>query len=904
MSVSVVRNGAPLGSPNGKDDKLPPFGGRKSKKTPVEGLQFYHRWNADDFVGKYHKAKFANPYMATPGTTIVLEEARERKKKADVDRFEGDLAARVKMRANRQKVRNETTRLRVDLEMKTMLGVPMDTAENILAAKEEECRPKKQNPDTPHAIRKFRENCAQGNYAYISYALVNGFKSINAQDPVTGDTPLQLAVRRGDMDTIKELIKYCAEPNFRNNLGLSAQHEAWAFWKFHHNRTKEEREAQEQKTYDILYSMFKMGGFVDAQTSDGETALHMACRLGPIKVVLLCLAFKANPNIRTKVKVTPSGEEIGGLTPWDFAAMHGRHETCQLLECWNNIKHQTVLNDFIVVWRSFLKDYEAVITENKEAKKILFELNMDMSVAKVTREEERAKVKDAGIPIDDLLLRQTLKAKQESGNIKPKPWERKEWEEFKEACEDAGMLDHLSEEDQELKKIALESKALMEKMSGADERKKKEAEQKAKALEEMTPAQIANARLPSLNKKAPRPRTGGDSISASRLSGSGSPTNLSLGADKNDSGLQDSRLNKSSRATSPVQEGASTPVEVRGDEQSGRVARDEKAPTTSGFLDALDQGQKEWEMANAKEVKNYRSKHIRPNSAVGKRRKESADSVLMDATFLRYTRRPSTASSIMLSQRTPEAPLDGTEEEQSPLRYITDQGQEYELMAKQRGKNMRKALGFQTNRPPTTPMGDYNTGEILGKLKKRDALFHRLASKPLTEREAAEQYVKEQMTKKNKEASEAIVASEIDMVNGRSRFIESVAVPPVRKESAIRAIVENQKKADHAAKMKKLGLHGASGEAAMQDLQQQLMDEASGIENKPTEEQSLISESSSKHKAKKDALKRRMLMRSGKTDVKYGLNRVTSTHMSKGTIEAPWTTASGRYKVRAGDRTA
>ena len=66
------------------------------------------------------------------------------------------------------------------------------------------------------------------------------------------------------------------------------------------------------------------------------------------------------------------------------------------------------------------------------------------------------------------------------------------------------------------------------------------------------------------------------------------------------------------------------------------------------------------------------------------------------------------------SVRTPQAPLDGTEEEKNPLRYITDQGKEYELMAKQRGKNIRKALGFTTSRPPTTPMGDYNTGEILG----------------------------------------------------------------------------------------------------------------------------------------------------------------------------------------------
>ena len=122
----------------------------------------------------------------------------------------------------------------------------------------------------------------------------------------------------------------------------------------------------------------------------------------------------------------------------------------KLKKLWNNIKHQTVLTDFIVVWRKFLKDYEAVITENKEAKKILFELNMEMSVNKVDREEQRAKAADGGVPIDDTLLRQTFKANNEAAAAKPKPWEQREWAEFKEKCEDAGIVGHLSEEEQEL----------------------------------------------------------------------------------------------------------------------------------------------------------------------------------------------------------------------------------------------------------------------------------------------------------------------------------------------------------------------------------------------------------------------------------------------------------------------
>ena len=907
-----------------EEDKRPlPFGDRIPKRKPVEGLQFWHKWNADDFVGKYHKAKFANPYMATPGTTIVLEEKRDMAKKADVDRFQGALDARNKARKNRLKVRYETTRLKVDVELKTMIGAPMDDVEHILRDKEEDLRPKKKNPDTQHQIKQFQREARKGNHAYISYAMTMGFKSINYQDPDTGDTALQEAVRRGDIHTTKELLKYCAEPNYRNRLGKSAQHEAWSFWKFHHNRTKEEREAQEDLTYEILRSMFELGGFVDAQDAEGETALHIACRLGPMKVVLLCLAFKGNPNIPTKTRITQSGEEIGGHTPWEYAAIHGRHEIHQLLECWNNIKHQTVLTDFIVVWRKFLKDYEAVITENKEAKKILFELNMEMSVNKVDREEQRAKAADGGVPIDDTLLRQTFKANNEAAAAKPKPWEQREWAEFKEKCEDAGIVGHLSEEEQELLQIKKESLALMAKMSGDDEKKKREAERKKKEVLDMTPAQVANAKLPTIPRKQPRPRTmQSGSRPGSRNTtpggfGSGGglmPAGIGFGSPINKRGS--SEQNKPSEGLTgtkpPGEEGrsrspspANVPTVVTAGEGGEGQERGEGFAGGGGFLNAIDDAQEAWDAENPKEIKDYTSKLIRPGSKVGQRRLDSAGAILMDATFQRYTRRPSTASAILLSVRTPQAPLDGTEEEANPLRYITDQGKEYELMAKQRGKNIRKALGFTTTRPPITPMGDYNTGEALGKLGPRDALFQRLVGKPLSEREAAEEYIKQAMESQNKEAAEGKIADEIDMVNGRARFIEAVAVPPVRKDSAIKQIVQRQRDADHEAKMKKMGLSGAGGEAAMQALQQQMLDEAAGKEpgaEGDQESQSMVS-GDSKKKAKKNALKKRMLLRAAKKEVKYGVNRVTSTHNSIGAIEAPWTTVPGRYATRAGDRT-
>ena len=95
--------------PEEEDKRPPPFNGRKSRREPVQGLQFAYKWNADDFVGKYHKAKFTNPFMATPGTTIVLEEKRDMAKAADVNRFYGGLEARNKSRRNRLQVRSTSS---------------------------------------------------------------------------------------------------------------------------------------------------------------------------------------------------------------------------------------------------------------------------------------------------------------------------------------------------------------------------------------------------------------------------------------------------------------------------------------------------------------------------------------------------------------------------------------------------------------------------------------------------------------------------------------------------------------------------------------------------------------------------------------------------------------------------
>lgn len=86
------------------------------------------------------------------------------------------------------------------------------------------------------------------------------------------------------METVEELLKYKVDPDLKNKLGYSAAHEAWSFWKKKmvgdRCRTKEEREQQEETTCQLLYHLFAYDAFIDAQDIEGNTVLHIACRLG------------------------------------------------------------------------------------------------------------------------------------------------------------------------------------------------------------------------------------------------------------------------------------------------------------------------------------------------------------------------------------------------------------------------------------------------------------------------------------------------------------------------------------------------------------------------------------------------------------------------------------------------
>ena len=183
---------------------------------------------------------FKTAHFAVPGTAIVVEELRNRKRAEDRGRFEGEMEARTFRRRHKVKVKRETAKIRAETELATMIGVPMETAEAILHEKEDCLHNKRGTGDTQKEIDAFFRNVKSGNWKYISYALTVGYRGIDVVDK-NEDTPIQHAVRLGDVQTVKELLKFAAQPNSKNIWGMSCHHEAWSFWKFHATRSKEER---------------------------------------------------------------------------------------------------------------------------------------------------------------------------------------------------------------------------------------------------------------------------------------------------------------------------------------------------------------------------------------------------------------------------------------------------------------------------------------------------------------------------------------------------------------------------------------------------------------------------------------------------------------------------------------
>ena len=174
--------------------------------------------------------------------------------------------------------------------------------------------------------------CADVNISGIRSCLIRHGASPNAQDQ-WGNTPLHVAVRRGDLNAVSSLLRKGADLNIINHEGKTALH--LAIEKFHTQADKvEEMKQSDIKIVELLAKrvsgdprafpatlvhfviirglndellpeLLLKGADVNARDNQGNTPLHHAVRKGDMKAIQSLLQAGADVNATNEKGETP-----------------------------------------------------------------------------------------------------------------------------------------------------------------------------------------------------------------------------------------------------------------------------------------------------------------------------------------------------------------------------------------------------------------------------------------------------------------------------------------------------------------------------------------------------------------------------------------------------------------------
>ncbi|CAO1361983.1 unnamed protein product [Diamesa serratosioi] len=103
-----------------------------------------------------------------------------------------------------------------------------------------------------------------------------------------GETPLHIAAKKGDSESIRKLLDQGINPNTSDFAGWTPLHEA-----ANHGH------------YNVAVILVKAGANVNAQAMDDVTPLHDACLVGQLKMVKMLLEKGADPQLKNKKGKTP-----------------------------------------------------------------------------------------------------------------------------------------------------------------------------------------------------------------------------------------------------------------------------------------------------------------------------------------------------------------------------------------------------------------------------------------------------------------------------------------------------------------------------------------------------------------------------------------------------------------------
>ena len=832
----------------------------KASSHPVEPLKYHREWDVPDLFGKYHVNRFGNKEHAIPGTAVIKDMEHIKKKADDVRKFNDTLEKRAMRMRGRKPIIKQKSEFAVKSYLHSILDEPIrEVTETTQEAFQWSQRPLPKG-DTEKERRRWIKNMKKGNGNYVGWACTSGYVAIDYQNPEDGKHGLHYGVEQGNLQQVELLMKFKADADLRDHLGYFPINCAWRFWK-KYNR-QEKRDPQEKLTCQILHTILSYGGSPDRQQQNGNTPLHTAAQYGPLRALFILMGFKANPNIPNKK----------GMLPVDVAVKYGNHDFAKMLRMWDATLEQLTDNDFQQTWKDFVKDTLREISTERTAEEMLFEVQMKEGVKALNKHGEE------DFKLDDPLLRSTKEKTILDGLVRvPKPWEAG-WDKWcaatkpsmdeiyglkpkKEEEPDDPVGNKLKEKAEAAQKAAeqeAEENALVakEKENNDDEEDSdgegsyhesddSDAEvditqrKEAKAGSIVGLSRYASEKLPPQAERLPRPFTPRHSHELMDM------------ALKHET-VMEKRVSAHGQG---IFLGSQEDLDEADHEFEGKMHEHEVK--ASGTIDAhlgLDDGDSLPTHTSSVALSPFG----RPLTPMQARRQHGAYLMSLDAKFNNYTKRPCTASAIMVSLRTGVAPLDLTEEENSTQRLLSITDEEREA----RKPDRTAQLTGKKTQPLISSMGAYATAVEFQDDNPRRALLKRVAPRFASEREAAEQQVALAAAKMKKKGQ--LRRSQIDMVQGRrARFVDKMLLPPPKVENVFTKMQAERRQRQIEA----------AAEAATEAF--------GGETNK---------------KNKKSKAKARAAYLTAAA-VPYGKTRLKSAHMHKGGIDQPYSYVGGYYSV-------
>jgi hypothetical protein len=757
-------------------------------------------------------------------------------------------------------------------------------------------------------IDRFMKNIRLGRAHYVSYAITTGYRSINwqTQDQL-GYTALHLAIVKGYVDVVTELLKYNADPNIRSGIGNYPLHDCWVFWKAPVKR--DIRLEQCRKTCELIRLLCGYGANPDTtQVSNNSTPLHLACRYGPIHAVILLLGFQANPLLRNQKN----------QTPLDIAIEYQQVEIQRILEYWNCIRNQLVHVDFIIQWKIFLHDPQAQITNSmteQSVEKILFELRMRDNLRKQRNMTHGDGKSNYLFSVDDEFLTQ---CKLERNFIEKLKNQNKFYQDDAAAAAAAAGDGNSSGNSEG--KVSYEPGS-WQAMTGYGKKKLKFNSTKKKKLPPVreyylkilaanSPA-LPQDRDPEVKKKSLIARLPSRGVIEEEESGE---------EDEEEEEEQGEEVAMDATRGGEVARGSQRtidldPVVISSSNETSRPSSEEvkssfiqeRTESTAAFLPTpADEPVPEATPDVPLEPKPKTSHLLH-------RRKLMANRINMDGKFESFTSRPCTSSALNLSRRTENAPLEKTLEEYSLARYLTTPSKTRKLLAvkqydvSKKERERLELLKSTKGKKNVSNFGSYVEGgveEYRSKPSQRQQLYDRLSA-PATAAVGlpmsssllggmpggAGVSTGVGIGTGTVQRNESYKGKKIDMNSeeNRSLFVSKDLIPPKKEMKSIEELKQ------------KLALElGAGGRGGEDDGSDEISSQASSsslslygpLDGEGKGKGGDVVDTLEILQKEKEIRERQKLL-----STRYAEGRLTSTHRVKKIVQDPWSTVKGNYQV-------